>query len=37
VIGEKMLAARDIQADEEILVDYQTFDDNFDSYKHILK
>jgi SET domain-containing protein len=37
VIGEKMLAARDIQADEEILVDYQTFDDNFDSYKDILK
>ena len=37
VIGEKMLAARDIQADEEILVDYQTFDDNFDSYKDKLK
>jgi SET domain-containing protein len=37
VIGEKMLAARDIYPNEEILVDYQTFDDNFDSYKDKLK
>jgi SET domain-containing protein len=37
VVGEKMLAARDIQANEEILVDYQTFDDNFNSYKDMLK
>lgn len=37
VIGEKMIAARDIQVDEEILVNYQTFDDNFDSYKDMLK
>jgi SET domain-containing protein len=36
-IGEKMVAARDIQANEEILVDYQTFDDYFDCYKDKLK
>jgi SET domain-containing protein len=37
VFGEKMIAARDIQADEEILVNYQTFDDDFDLYKDKLK
>lgn len=37
VFDEKMMAARDIQADEEILVNYQTFDDNFDLYKDKLK
>lgn len=37
VYGEKMVASRDIYAHEEILVDYQSFDDNFDSYKDKLK
>ena len=36
-LGDKMVAARDIGANEEILVNYQSFDDDFSSYKDILK
>jgi SET domain-containing protein len=36
-LGDKMVAARDIEANEEILVNYQSFDDDFSSYKDILK
>jgi SET domain-containing protein len=36
-LDDKMIAARDILADEEILVNYQTFDDDFNSYKDTLK
>lgn len=36
VYGELMRAARDILPNEEILVDYSTFDDDFDSYKDTL-
>ena len=32
-----MVAARDIEENEEILVNYQSFDDDFSSYKDILK
>jgi len=32
----KMIALRDICKDEEILVDYKDFDDDFNSYKDIL-
>lgn len=34
--GEYMVAARDIQPDEEITVNYQDFDDMFETYKDIL-
>lgn len=34
--GEYMVAARDIQPDEEITVNYQHFDDTFETYKDIL-
>jgi SET domain-containing protein len=33
----KMIAARDIFPDEEILVNYERFDDDFDLYKETLK
>ena len=33
---EEMIAARDIHPDEEILVDYGTFDDDYDIYKDTL-
>jgi SET domain-containing protein len=33
---DKMIALRDIYPDEEILVNYRDFDDDFDSYKNIL-
>ena len=36
-LGDKMVAARDVEANEEILVNYQSFDDDFSSYKDILK
>lgn len=36
-LGEKMVAARNIEANEEILVNYQSFDDDFDYYKNTLK
>jgi len=36
-LGDKMVAARDIRENEEILVNYQSFDDDFNSYKDILK
>lgn len=36
-LDDKMVAARDIYANEEILVNYQTFDDDFNSYKDKLK
>lgn len=36
-LDDKMVAARDIYAHEEILVNYQSFDDDFDSYKDNLK
>ena len=35
-LGDKMVAARNIEANEEILVNYQSFDDDFNSYKDIL-
>jgi SET domain-containing protein len=35
-LGDKMVAARDIEANEEILVNYQSFDDDFNSYKDML-
>jgi SET domain-containing protein len=35
-LDDKMVAVRDIYADEEILVNYQNFDDDFNSYKDIL-
>jgi len=37
LLGDKMVAARDIRENEEILVNYQSFDDDFNSYKDILK
>jgi len=33
---DKMIAARDIYANEEILVCYESFDDDFDIYKNTL-
>jgi SET domain-containing protein len=35
-LGDKMIASRNIEANEEILVNYQSFDDDFNSYKDIL-
>jgi SET domain-containing protein len=34
---DKMVAARDIFPNEEILVNYESFDDDFDLYKQTLK
>jgi SET domain-containing protein len=34
---DKMVAARDIFPNEEILVSYESFDDDFDPYKETLK
>jgi SET domain-containing protein len=34
--GDYMIAARDIQPDEEITANYQHFDDMFEKYKDIL-
>jgi SET domain-containing protein len=33
---DKIIAARDINADDEILTCYQSFDDDFETYKNIL-
>jgi SET domain-containing protein len=35
-LGDKMVASRNIEENEEILVNYQSFDDDFNSYKDIL-
>lgn len=34
--GDYMIASRDIQPDEELTVNYQHFDDTFETYKDIL-
>lgn len=34
--ADKMVAAKDIHPNEEILVCYESFDDDFDDYKNIL-
>lgn len=36
-LDDKMIAARDIDAHEEILVNYESFDDDFNLYKDTLK
>ena len=34
--GDYMIASRDIEAHEELVVQYSDFDDTFDTYKHLL-